>query len=679
MSRAVWLSALLLFGFGAFAYGAVVAASAKRVWRERRLARAQAGVAPAGDPASPSIFWTPDMAMSVLSLVWFLVNLTLLIVSLEPGPHTPGFESVKLVLSFAFPPAILGYHFHGRPSSPGLDDAEPASGLQRAAVGVVTAVSVVTALVTAAAFAGVGQISIPAAVRVANSVLGLLFVIAFVAAALFGAPPGAARTREASGFALTARVLSLVAAVLSVPLAVHVFSGWKSPYVPMLLLQSMPLFFLVASSYHEQRFEFFDLIVKRGLALVATLVAFVAWFAVVPEAIAGFGPAEVRPWLLALAVLPIVWLLPLVRGWIGRLVDRHLLGRRYSVERGYAELVDQVLRAMQPASTEAQLADEVARSFSQFFNAAVTLRLGDRVEPGVADGVIRVPVTSGGERLGVLELGPRAQRAPWLSEDLFLVGILADVCGYQVITVRLREREALQGQRAQALELLASRSRLQALRAQVNPHFLFNALNAIAGLIHRDPDLADRTVEQLAEVFRYTLRQSESEWAPFGEELTFVRAYLDVERARFGGRLNVTFDTDRAPSHAHVPALALQTLVENAVKHGVARARGPAAIAVAAWAEEATLIIDVADTGAGFVPDSPFGRPAASRASGRFGLRSLQERLAGYFGHRASLTWRREEGRTHVRLTLPLVERESSSTHLAALGDPAARPEAPNR
>ena len=89
----------------------------------------------------------------------------------------------------------------------------------------------------------------------------------------------------------------------------------------------------------------------------------------------------------------------------------------------------------------------------------------------------------------MLELGPRAQQAPWLSEDLALVGILADVCGYQVVTVRLREREALQGQRAQALELLASRSRLQALRAQVNPHFLFNALNAIAGLIHRDPDL----------------------------------------------------------------------------------------------------------------------------------------------------------------------------------------------
>ena len=165
-------------------------------------------------------------------------------------------------------------------------------------------------------------------------------------------------------------MLSLVAAVLSVPLAVHAFSGWKSPDVPLLLLQSMPLFFLVNTSYHEERFEFFDLIVKRGLALVASLLAFVVWFVWALPAIGRFGPDAARPWLLALGVLPLVWLLPIVRGWIGRLVDRRLLGRRYSIERGYAELVDQVLLAMQPASTEAQLADEVSRAFSTLLRRA---------------------------------------------------------------------------------------------------------------------------------------------------------------------------------------------------------------------------------------------------------------------------------------------------------------------
>jgi Histidine kinase len=659
MSHAVWLSALLLFGFGAFAYGAVVAASANRAWRARG----------AGAPR----FWAPDMAMSVLSLTWFVVNLTTLILSLDPTIRTPILESLELLLAFAFPPTILSYQFYGHPE--GL--ANPGARLARVRRGLVALVALVaaaTAIATVGPIFGLFPWRIEQIVPLSNSILGLLFVAAFSAGVLIGRSPTSGRPAPAPASALSSRVLSLVAALLSVPLAVHAFSGWKSPDVPLILLQSMPLFFLVNTSYHEERFEFFDLIVKRGLALVASLLAFVVWFVWALPAIGHFGPDAARPWLLALAVLPLVWLLPIVRGWIGRLVDRRLLGRHYSIERGYAELVDQVLLAMQPASTEAQLADEVSRAFSTFFAAPVTLHLGSAIDaaPG-APGIVRVPVTSGGERLGELQLGPRAQQAPWLSEDLALVGILADVCGYQVVTTRLREREALQAQRAQALELLASRSRLQALRAQVNPHFLFNALNAIAGLIHRDPELADRTVEKLAEVFRYTLRQSENEWAPFGAELAFVRAYLDVEQARFGGRLMITWDVERAPSQAHVPALALQTLVENAVKHGVARARGPAAIAVSAWAEESTLVIDVADTGAGFVPATPMGRLPPSRASGRFGLRSLQERLAGYFGDRAALTWRREGGRTHVRLTLPLVEREVAAPGSEGDGAPAER------
>ena len=83
----------------------------------------------------------------------------------------------------------------------------------------------------------------------------------------------------------------------------------------------------------------------------------------------------------------------------------------------------------------------------------------------------------------------------------------------------------------------ASRSELKALRAQINPHFLFNALNAIAGLIHKNPLRADKTVERLADVFRYTLRRSENEWTLLEEEMEFVRAYLEVEQARFGKRL----------------------------------------------------------------------------------------------------------------------------------------------
>src|SRR5207247_6147621 len=126
--------------------------------------------------------------------------------------------------------------------------------------------------------------------------------------------------------------------------------------------------------------------------------------------------------------------------------------------------------------------------------------------------------------------------------------------------LRLQERRLQQEQLARELSLNASRSELKALRAQINPHFLFNALNAIAGLIHQNPANADRTIEQLAEVFRYALRGSDSEWAVLGDELDFVRAYLDVERARFGERLRAEVHIADGASGALVPTMVVQTL-----------------------------------------------------------------------------------------------------------------------
>ncbi len=151
-------------------------------------------------------------------------------------------------------------------------------------------------------------------------------------------------------------------------------------------------------------------------------------------------------------------------------------------------------------------------------------------------------------RIAVLKI-PGGRRI--LSEDLAMLRSLAGVFGFMLENIRLQSRRQEQDQLAQDLRLQSSKSELKALRAQINPHFLFNALNAIASLIHTDPARADEAVEQLAEVFRYTLRRSDSEWAPLDQELTFARAYLDVEQARFGQRLTCTIDSDH-----HVAAAA---------------------------------------------------------------------------------------------------------------------------
>jgi LytS/YehU family sensor histidine kinase len=246
-----------------------------------------------------------------------------------------------------------------------------------------------------------------------------------------------------------------------------------------------------------------------------------------------------------------------------------------------------------------------------------------------------------------------------------LLRSLAGVFGYMLENVRLQRRRQEQDLIAQELRLQTSRSELKALRAQINPHFLFNALNAIASLIHTDPARADAAVEQLAEVFRYTLRRSEQEWAPLDQELAFARAYLDVEQARFGKRLSFSIDAAAETAAAQVPSMLLHTIVENAVKHGIAQVRGAGRIEIRATttatrqerasgtpaAQDDVLLLEVTDTGLGL------GQSGAHRTGESFGLRSVRDRLRGHFAERASLDLVRDElrGLTVVRVRMPLV------------------------
>jgi len=152
--------------------------------------------------------------------------------------------------------------------------------------------------------------------------------------------------------------------------------------------------------------------------------------------------------------------------------------------------------------------------------------------------------------------------------SLLFGGIAYAMHFYRESMARARAVESMRVELAQA--------ELRALRAQLQPHFLFNTLNSIAALIPINPRGAEEMTTRLAEVFRYALRASDRESAPLGEELEFLRAYLDIERARFGERLvwSIEVEPGLEPSELLVPVLILQPLVENAVSHGLAgRAR----------------------------------------------------------------------------------------------------------
>jgi two-component sensor histidine kinase len=143
-------------------------------------------------------------------------------------------------------------------------------------------------------------------------------------------------------------------------------------------------------------------------------------------------------------------------------------------------------------------------------------------------------------------------------------------------------------------------SELSALRAQINPHFLFNAMNTIAALIQKDSNRAEEVVLDLADVFRYILQSSRKTLVPLSEEIHLISMYLNIEKARFGDRLTIDLKVSKEAQSCMVPSLLLQPLVENAIKHSIAKVEGNQTLTVTAEVRGTSLLIGVSDTGPGF-------------------------------------------------------------------------------
>jgi signal transduction histidine kinase len=221
---------------------------------------------------------------------------------------------------------------------------------------------------------------------------------------------------------------------------------------------------------------------------------------------------------------------------------------------------------------------------------------------------------------------------------------------YRESVAHARAVESMRAELAQA--------ELRALRAQINPHFLFNTLNSIASLIPSNPVAAEEMTTRLAEIFRYALRASERELAPLGEELSFLRSLLDIERARFGDRLRVIEEIAQGLETTPVPSLLLQPLVENAVRYAVAPRPQGATIRLSAQRDGDVLVLTVSDDGPGMAD-------AADPSGNGFGLHAVRERLrAGGFPD--ALTIDSSPGRgTRVEIRLPF------ATPTTNQGDPS--------
>jgi signal transduction histidine kinase len=216
---------------------------------------------------------------------------------------------------------------------------------------------------------------------------------------------------------------------------------------------------------------------------------------------------------------------------------------------------------------------------------------------------------------------------------------------------QLRERERNEEQ----LRALATQAELKALKAQINPHFLFNTLNTIAQLIHADSAQAEATLERVAGMFRYMLAGSERGLVPLEEEFSFVGGYLEIERARFGERLRVTREVAPEALSVPVPSLILQPLVENAVRHGWG-ADGSVDLTIRVQPHGDEVVITIADRG----PGMPSPKVGGGREMGEgHGLRNVDERLRKTYGEAYGLEITANEPRgAVVTIRIPIEGQE---------------------
>jgi|HubBroStandDraft_1064217.scaffolds.fasta_scaffold06824_4 signal transduction histidine kinase len=245
-----------------------------------------------------------------------------------------------------------------------------------------------------------------------------------------------------------------------------------------------------------------------------------------------------------------------------------------------------------------------------------------------------------------------------LLTGIWLYGLFAGV-SYAVQTrTRLQEKETL----AARAEALATAARLDAVRARLNPHFLFNALHTLAALVKFRPAMAEGAIERLGDMLRYTLKEDGRELVEFSEEYDFTRQYLAFEQLRYEDRLNVDLQIDPASFNFDVPPFSIQTLAENAVRHAISIRPEGGSIWIKSSCQDGGLTLSVRD-------DGPGERADDGGQSHQFGLRSLRERLRAAYGPSGDLLIHNGPEGFEASFAVPassespLVSRERSGEH----------------
>jgi hypothetical protein len=437
--------------------------------------------------------------------------------------------------------------------------------------------------------------------------------------------------------------------------ALHVgnFHGPRESWAMELLGHhaSIPLAFAIL--YQDYRFALADLFLKQALGLVLIVgVVFGLWSIAGPRLTDGSTSPQAIGLLLTLWVAS-SFLFPLVRRWATSFVDRVVLIRQDD-----QKLLEGLTARLQASTTEEQALETACEALQPALNATrVEWERSDAGEVLYTPGVVPIPTAEGPHYL--LRTGRLAGGRRLLSGDVAMLARAATVLARRLDTLRLTAERYERVLQEREIRSLATEAELTALRAQINPHFLFNALTTIGYLVKEAPDRAVDTLLRLTTLLRSVLR-ADGEFTTLRRESELIACYLDIERERFEERLHTEIDIPESIADIHIPTLLVQPLVENAVKHGIAGCRSGGHVSVrATLGSESDLLVTVRNTGA----------PLRGRVPGPLGgvgLQNVERRLANYYGGagRFSLTTS-VTGETVAEICIPISEDVGAGTRVS--------------
>lgn len=420
---------------------------------------------------------------------------------------------------------------------------------------------------------------------------------------------------------------------------------------------SLPL--ALAILLQDYRFAFADLFLKRALSLLLLASLAFGLYVTVAVPLLAWHETHDRNDVQAAVIVLALWMAtalayPQLHKFAVWLVDKIIL-RRANYEKLQTEIaheieksgdiksvLDEICGKLKVALTAKEASwKEIAESETALPSVNFTTNNAEIFVPTAETPFyeIRLRDFSGGRNL--------------LSDEIQMLEAVALLAARQIDNLRVSNERYERKIQAQEFSKLATEAQLRALRAQINPHFLFNALTTIGYLIQTAPDKAFSTLMKLTQLLRGILRQG-GEFSTLGEELKLIENYLEIEKTRFEERLQVKFDVPRDLRKIRLPALILQPLVENAIKHGISKAKSGGEVRIAAKLEKENdavfLKLSVFDSGAGVSERELL----ETRESG-LGLNNIEQRLRSYYGKTSNLKIESRKGKgTTAEIKFPV-------------------------